>query len=159
MVEGQRPALAAGIDDDGRPGVIGAPGLARGPGEKDRRDRVEARVPGRVRIGAQLSDELDVEAGLLAGLPDGRGLERLAVIDETARERPAGRRVLALDEDDPAAAAAVHDLDDDVHGGERVAKRAAGHRTRLSAAIVGAGSEPCQRLMERKMWKETSPFS
>jgi hypothetical protein len=127
MVEGQRPAAVAGIRDDGPPGVVAAPGPARGPGQEDRRDGVEARVPGRVRVGAELAEELDVERGLLAGLADGGGLERFAVIDETAWQRPAGRGVPALDENDAPRAAAVHDLDDDVDGGERVAELAAGH--------------------------------
>ncbi len=129
MVEGQRPAPVAGVDDDGRPGVVDAPGLARGPGQEDRRDRMEARVPGRVRVGAQLPDELDVEGGLLAGLSDRGRLKRFAVIDEAAREGPAGGRVLALDEDAAAAPAAVHDLDDDVDRGERVPVLRAGHRS------------------------------
>lgn len=127
MIEGQRPAAVAGIGDDGRPGVVAAPGPARGPGQEDRRDGVEARVPGRVRVGPELAEELDIERGLFAGLPDGGRLERLAVVDEAAGQRPAGRRVLPLDEDDAPAPAAVHDLDDDVHRGERVAELAAGH--------------------------------
>jgi len=45
MVEGESERPVAGIDDDGRSGVVGPLGPARRPGQKDRRDRVEARVP------------------------------------------------------------------------------------------------------------------
>ncbi len=48
MVEGQRQAPIAGIEDDGGPRVVGALGLARGPGDEDRRDRVESGVAGGV---------------------------------------------------------------------------------------------------------------
>ncbi|GEM_PF-2488667 len=127
MIEGQRPAPVAGVGDDGPPGVVGAPGPSLGPGQEDRRDGVAARVPGRVRVGAELADELDVERGLLAGLAHGGGLERLAVIDEAAGQRPAGRRVPALDEHDAPPPPAFPDLYDDVDGGEGVAELAAGH--------------------------------
>jgi len=45
MVERERAAPVAGIEDDSRPGVVGASGISRGPGQEDRRYRVEARVP------------------------------------------------------------------------------------------------------------------
>ena len=128
MVEGKGEASVAGIEDDGRPGVIGALGFARRPGQEDRRDRMEARVPRGVRVGAQLADELDIERGLLASLPDGGRFERFAVVDEAAGQRPAGGRVLPLDEDDAPPLAAGHDLDDDVDGGEGVPELAACHR-------------------------------
>ena len=145
MIERQRPAPVAGVGDDGPPGVVGAPGPPRGPGQEDRRDGVEARVPGRVRVGAELADKLDVERGLLAGLAHGGGLERLAVFDEAAGQRPAGRRVPALDEHDAPPPPALPDLDDDVDGGEGIAELAAGHGLSASAAIVGAFPRPCQR--------------
>ena len=88
---------------------------------------MEARVPRRVGVRAELAEELDVERGLLAGLADGRRLEGLAVFDEAAGEGPAGGRVLPFDQDDTAAPA-VHDLDDDVDRGERVPVLRAGHR-------------------------------
>ena len=144
MVEGERQRPVAGVEDDGRPGIVGAPGVARGPGQKDCRDRVEARVARRVGVRAELADELDVERGLLAGLADGGRLDRLAVIDEAAGQGPAGGRVLPLDEDDAAPPAAVHDLDDDVDGRERVAIRAAGHPAWSSGAIVRAKPGGCQ---------------
>lgn len=143
MVEGQRPAAVPGIGDDGPPGVVGAPGAARRPGQEDRRDGVEARVAGGVRIGPELAEELDVERGLLAGLADGGRFERLAVIDEASRQGPARRGIAALDENDAPPPPPGHDLDDDVDGRERVAVLAAGHGG-PSAAIVGARSRPCQ---------------
>lgn len=127
MVKGQGKAPVAGIDDDRGLGVVSALGIARSPGEEDSRDRVEAGIAGGIRIGAELADELDLERRLLAGLADGGGLERLAVFDEAARERPAGRRVLPLDDDDPPPLTAIHDLDDDIDGRERVTELGAGH--------------------------------
>jgi hypothetical protein len=127
VVEGQGQAPVPGVEDGGPPGVVGAPRLTRSLGQKDRRDGVEPRVPGGVRVGAQLADELDLERRLLAGLPDGGRFERLAVVDEAARQRPARGRVPAFDEDDPAALPAVHDLDDDIHGRERVAVSGMSH--------------------------------
>lgn len=127
MVEGERPRPVTGIEDDRRLRVVGAAGPAGGPGQEDRRDRVKTRVSRRVGVGAELPDELDVEGCLLASLPDRGRLERLAVIDEAAGQGPAGGRVLALDEDDAAAPAAVHDLDDDVDRRERVPVLRAGH--------------------------------
>jgi len=128
VVEGQRQAPVPGVEDGGPPGVVGAPGLAGGPSQEDGRDRVEARVPGGVRIRAQLPDELDVERGLFAGFADRGRLEGLAVIDEATRQGPAGRRVPALDKDDAAAPPARQDFDDDVNGRERIAMLRASHR-------------------------------
>lgn len=127
MVEGQRPAAVPGIGDDSPPGVVGAPGAARRPGQEDRRDGVEARVAGGVRIGPELAEELDVERGLLAGLADGGRFERFAVIDEASRQGPARRGIAALDENDAPPPPPGHDLDDDVDGRERIAVLAAGH--------------------------------
>ena len=127
MIEGQGPFAVEGIGDDGRPGVVAAPGGPRGPGQEDRRDGVEARVPRGIRVGAELADERDLERRLFAGLADGGGFERLAVFDESPRERPARRRVLSLDEDDAAETPPFHDLDDDVDGGEGVPVFRAGH--------------------------------
>lgn len=150
MVEGERPLPVPGVEHDRRLRVVGSPGIARGPGQEDRRDRVEARVARRVRIRAELTYELDIERGLFAGLADGGRLERLAVVDEAARQRPAGGRVLALDKDDAPAPSAVHDLDDDVDGGEGVSELGAGHGVaRSSGVIVGAPRQGCQ--------SETSP--
>ncbi len=107
MVEGQRePDLIPGKNAD-RAGVIPGQGLPRGPGDKDRCDRVPSRVPPRVGIRVELADELDVEGRLFFGFPDGRFLERFAVIDEAPGEGPAVRRVLSLDEDDAFAAPIV----------------------------------------------------
>ena len=88
---------------------------------------MEARVASGVGVGVELAEELDVERCLLAGLADGRLLERLAVIDKAAGQGPAGRRVLALDEDDTPPLPAVHDFDDDVDGGHGVAELRARH--------------------------------
>lgn len=121
MVEGQKQAPVPGIDDDRDSRVVGGLRLALGPGDEHGRDRVKARVPRGVGVGVELAEELDVERCLLAGLADGRLLERLAVIDKAAGQGPAGRRVPALDEDDAACLPAVHDFDDDVDGGHGVA--------------------------------------
>lgn len=145
MIEGEGQAPVAGIEDDGRSGVVGAPGKALGPGQEDRRDGVEPGVPRRIGIGAQLAEELDVERSLLAGLPDGGGFERLAVLDEAAGQGPSGRGVLPFDEDDTAAPSAAVDLDDEVDGRDRIAELGARHREdRPSAAIVGACLDVCQ---------------
>ena len=144
MVEGEGQAPVAGIHDDGRPGVVRAPGNAGGPGQEDRRDGVEAGVPRGIRVRAELPDELDVERGLLAGLPDGGRLERLAVIDEAAGQSPAGGRVLPLDQDDAPAPAAIPDLDDDVDGRERIAVFRAGHRTAGFRSHCRGRAQGCQ---------------
>ena len=147
MVEGERQAPVAGIEDDGRSGVVGALGKAFGPGQEDRRDGVVPGVPRRVGIGAQLAEEIDVERGLLASLPDGGRLERLAVFDEATGQGPARRGVPPLDEDDAAAPSAVGDLDDDIDGRQRIAKLGAGHRQdRPFAVIVGGAFGLCQTL-------------
>jgi hypothetical protein len=127
VVEGERQAPVAGIDDDRRPGVVAAAGPAFGPGHEDRRDRMEAGIARRVGIGAELAQELDLERGLLSGLPDRGGLEGFAVLDEAAGKGPAGGRVLSLDEDDARPPAAVPDLDDDIDGRDGVAELGAGH--------------------------------
>ena len=129
MVEGETPRPVMGIEDDRGLGIVGPARLTPGPGQEDRRDGVEAGVPRRVGVGAELAEELDVERGLFTGLPDRRRLEGLAVIDEAAGQGPAGGRVLALDEDDAAAPPAGHDLDDDVDRGERIPVFGAGHRS------------------------------
>ena len=136
MVEGERPRPVAGVEDDRPAGVVRAPGFACRPSHEDRRDRVEARVARRVRVSAHLAEELDVERGLFAGLAAGGRFERLAVLDEPAGQGPAGRRVLALDEDDARPAAAAPDLDDDIDGRDGAAELGAGHRWGASAAIV-----------------------
>ena len=102
MIESERPAPVAGIDHDGRPGVVGGLRDSLGPGDEHRRDRVQARVPVRSGVGPELAEELDRKRRLLAGFPDGGRFERLAVVDEAAGQRPAGGRVLPLDEDDAA---------------------------------------------------------
>jgi hypothetical protein len=127
VVEGQREAAVPGVDDGRGPGVVGGLRLSPGPGDEDRRDGVKARVPGRVGVGAELAEELDLERGLLAGLPERGRLEGLAVVDEAARQGPARRRVLALDEDDAPALPAVPELDDDVDRGHGVSESPARH--------------------------------
>ncbi len=145
MVEGERPRPVAGIEDYRCLRVVCAARPARGPGQEDRRDGVEARVARGIGIGAELADELDVERGFLTGFPDGGRLERFAVVDEAAGQGPAGGRVPALDENDAAAPPAVHNLDDDVDRRERVPELAARHRgCRSFGPIVGAGDRNCQ---------------
>jgi len=133
VIESERPAPVAGIGHDGRPGVVGAPGNALGPGDEHRRDRVLARVPVRIGVGPELADELDLKRCLLAGFPDGGRFERLAVVDETAGQGPAGGRVLPLDEDDAAPLPGAPDLDDDVDGRNGIAEAGAGHDVLVSA--------------------------
>jgi hypothetical protein len=142
VIESERQAPVARVEDDRRPGVVGAFGSALGPGHEHRRDRMEAGVPRRVRVRAQLAEELDVERGLLAGFADGGRLERLAVLDKAAGEGPAGGRVPPLDEDD-ARPAAVADLDDDIDGRDRAAEFGTGHR------MIGL-SPPFYSLFRRK---------
>lgn len=127
MIEGQGPVPVAGIGDNGPSGVVGALGLAPRPGHEDGRDGVETGVPRRVRVGAELAQELDLERGLFTGLAAGGRLERLAVFDEPAGQGPPGRGVAALDEDD-AAPPASPDLDDDVDGRDGVSELGTGHR-------------------------------
>jgi len=133
VIESERPAPVAGIGHDGRPRVVGAPGNALGPGDEHRRDRVLARVPVRIGVGPELADELDRKRRLLAGFPDGGRFERLAVVDETAGQRPAGGRVLPLDEDDAALLPGSPDLNDDVDGRDGIAVAGAGHVVLVSA--------------------------
>jgi hypothetical protein len=128
MVKGERLGPVTGIEDDRPAGVVGAPGLARCSGHEDRRDRMEARVARRVRVGAHLAEELDVEQGLFAGLAAGGRLERFAVFDKAPGEGPAEGRVPPLDEDDPRPAGAAPDLDDDIDGRNGIAELGAGHR-------------------------------
>ena len=127
MVKSQGPRAVLGVDDNGGPGVVAAPGRARRAGQEDGRDRVEARIAAGVGVGSELADERDLEPGLLARLPDGRGFERLAVFDEASREGPARRRIPALDENDALAPAAGPDLDDDIDRRKGISVAAAGH--------------------------------
>jgi hypothetical protein len=127
MVESQKQFAVPGIGDDRGPRVVGGFRLALGPGDEHRRNGVEARISSGVGVGMELAEELDVERRLLAGLADGRRLERLAVIDKAAGEGPAGRRVAALDEDNAPRLPAVHDFDDDVDGGHGVTELRARH--------------------------------
>jgi len=141
MVEGQRQAPVPGIDDDRGPRVIGGRRRALGTGDEYRRNGMETRVASGVGVGVELAEELDVERCLLAGLADGCLLERLAVVDEAAWKGPAGRRVLAFDEDDTSPFPAVHDFDDDVDGGHGVAEFLTAHlAARLAKTIVWARS-------------------
>jgi len=93
VVESQRePDLIPGKNAD-RAGVIPGQGLPRGLGDEDRCDRMPSRVPPRVGIRVELADDLDVEGRFFFGFPNGRFLERFAVIDEAPGEGPAMRRV------------------------------------------------------------------
>lgn len=145
MVEGQRKGPVPGIENEDGPGIVGRFRLAPGPGDEHGRDGVKTRVPRGVGVGAELADELDLERGLFAGFPHGGRLERLAVVDESARQGPAGRRVPALDEDDARLFPAVHDLDDDVDGGYGIAEFPPIHlHAHWTHPIVGAGFHACQ---------------
>ena len=144
MVEGQGPDVVPRIGDDGRPGVVGPLRHARSPGQENRRDGVEARIARRVGVGAELADELDIERGLLAGLSDGGGFERFAVIDEASRQRPTGRRIPPFDEDDAPDPPPGHDLDDDVDRRDGITVLAAGHFRAAFIAILGGPLPACQ---------------
>jgi len=154
MVEGQRQAPVPEIDDERGPRVVGGLGLALSSGDEHRRNGVKTRVPRGVGVGVELTEELDVERCLLAGLADGRLLERLAVIDKAAGQGPAGRRVHALDEDDAPRLPAVHDFDDDIDGGHGVAEFLTAHlAARLAKAIVWARSTS---VNEGPRWSSSS---
>ncbi len=141
MVEGQMQAPVPGVDDDRGPRVVGGRRRALSPGDEHRRNGMETRVASGVGVGVELAEELDVERCLLAGLADGRRLERLAVVDEAAGQGPAGRRVLSLDEDDAPPFPAVHHFDDDVDGGDGVSEFLTAHLAARSVkAIVWARS-------------------
>ena len=139
MVEGQRPPAVAGVGHDRPAGVVAAAGAARGPGHEHGRDRVQAGVAGGIGVRPELAEELDLEPGLLAGFAHGGRFEGLAVVDETAGQGPAGRRIPALDEDDAPAAAAGRDLDDDVDGRDGIAELGAGHGFRGHCTCFPAG--------------------
>jgi len=68
----------------------------------------------------ELADELDCEGRLFFGFPDGRLLQRFAVIDEASREGPAIGRILPLDKDDAFDASLVFHLDDNVDRRDRI---------------------------------------
>src|SRR6185295_7461264 len=74
-----------------------------------------------------LLDQLDVEPGFFLRLAYGCIFRRFAVVDEAARERPAVRRILALDEDDVSGA----DLDDDVRRRGGISVLALTHPSKL----------------------------
>ena len=82
----------------------------------------------------ELLDELDVEPGLLLKLAARGGRRALARLDESAGQRPAGRRVLPPDEHD----AAVRHLRDDVDRGERTARRRAHCSARSRDRTLGS---------------------
>lgn len=135
MIEGQGHVDPPGIEGPCLPGVIGALRGSPSPGDEDRRNGMEARVPVRFGIDMELPEVLDVERGLFPGLPSGCRFERLAVIDEPSRQGPPGRRVPPLDENDRGVFPAAVDLDDDVDGRHGVPELLAGlhglGRTRL----------------------------
>jgi len=141
MVESQKQVSVPGIDDDRGPRVVAGLRRAFGPGDENRRYRVQPGVARGIGVGVELAAELDVERRLLAGFPDRGRLERFAVVDEAAGQGPAGRGVLALDEDDAPPFPAVHGFDDDVDGGHGIAEFLTAHLAARSAkAIVWARS-------------------
>src|SRR5512134_3582426 len=77
-------------------GVVAAGGHAVGVRKKDRADRMPPGVARGVGVAVELAGQAHGQARLLAGLAHRRRLQRLAGVDEAARERPAERRVLAL---------------------------------------------------------------
>ena len=136
MVESQGNIAIPGVDHRCVSGVVAGLRRAFGPGDENRRYRVQPGVSRGIGVGVELAAELDVELCLLAGFPDRGRLERLAVVDEAAGQGPAGRGVLALDEDDAPPFPAVHDFDDDVDGGHGVAKLRVVHLITRSACLL-----------------------
>lgn len=61
MVEGQPKAPVPGIRDDRGPRIVRGLRLALAPGDEHSRNSVKPRVPRRVGVGVELTDELDVE--------------------------------------------------------------------------------------------------
>jgi hypothetical protein len=127
MVESQGNIARPRVDHRRVSGVVAGLWRALGPGDKYRRYRVQPGVSRGIGVGVELAEELDVERGLFAGFPDRGRFERLTVADEAAGQSPAGRGVLALDEDDAPPMPAVHDLDDDVDSGHGVAEFLTAH--------------------------------
>ena len=141
MVESQKQVSVPGIDDDRGPRVVAGLRRAFGPGDENRRYRVQPGVARGIGVGVELTEKFDVERGLLAGFPDRGRLERLAAVDEAAGQGPAGRWVLALDEDDAPYFPAVHDFDDEVDGGDGISEFLTAHLAARSVkAIVWARS-------------------
>ena len=137
MVEGQRQAPVAGIEDDGRPGVVGAPGIARRPGPR-RPSRScgsagRGRGPSRRRAGRGARPR----ARSLRGPP---GRRPLRASRRNRRSRPGsaqpGGGFFRSMRTMPRVLRAVPDLDDDVDGRERVAELRAGHRDLSAFAVI-----------------------
>src|SRR5207248_3327953 len=91
-------------------------------------DGVPARIAIRAGVDSEQRCQLHLERSLFAGFANRRQFNRLADIDEAARNRPSGRKILALDEDN-----APFHLDDHV-GGDRRA-----FRTRHDSAMYHPG--------------------
>jgi hypothetical protein len=66
----------------------------------------------------KLTDQGDIQAGFLLGLAHSGLLKALAVINKTAGQSPAMRRILPLNQDN-----ALFQLNDDVNGGDWVSVR------------------------------------
>jgi len=116
VVEGERRRERARREDARALRVVGRDRRSAGAPDEDGREGVLPRVARRVGVDAEEGGECHVKPGLLARLADRGVLDALAVLDEPARDRPAGGRVSPPDEDNPA-----RDLDDDVDGGGGVA--------------------------------------
>src|SRR2546423_1456493 len=99
---------------------------------------VLARIPPRVRVGEQLRDQLDFEAGFLPGLAPAGDPNLLAPVDEAAGDGPASRLVPAQDEDD----AAIRSGDDRIGGGKRIALLLA-HGVTSPDGVAGRGAAFC----------------
>jgi hypothetical protein len=154
MVESQGNFARPRIDHRRVSGVVAGLRRALGPGDEHRRYRVQPGVSRRIGVGVELAEELDVERGLFAGFPDRGRFERLAVTDEAAGQGPAGRGVLALDEDDAPSIPSVHDLDDDIDGGHGVSEFLTAH---LAARPVKAIVWTCSASVnEAPRWSSSS---
>lgn len=66
-------------------GIVPGLRLTVGGGGKNGADRVTAGIAGRVGVGVELAELLNVEAGFLQGLTCRRLLQGFAVVDKTAR--------------------------------------------------------------------------
>jgi hypothetical protein len=89
------------------------------------------------RLAAETLDQAGVEAGFLHELAHHRGLERLAVVDAAARDRPGTDRRLAATLDEKHAARSVDDYRPDGDDGRSGGLRGRLHRPILALPMIG----------------------
>ena len=96
-------------------GVIGRNRGAGSGGDENGGDRVHAGVTARVGVAAEKQEVADRDSCLLQRFPARSLFQRLAVIDEAPRKRPAVRLVLSFDKKNTG-----RHFDDYIDGGKRV---------------------------------------